>query len=95
MELCHSDIFLHSSAAKQLAEWIQERRQKWAGPQVDLLGENDFEDYEQELHKMVMALECELASEELSRYDVTAKGITVELFPNSIKPRGSSRGQHR
>jgi hypothetical protein len=78
MELCHSDIFLHSNAAKQLAELIEKRRKQWAEQQVDVLSQSDFADFEQELHKMVMSLECELASEELSRYDVTAKEIIVE-----------------
>ena len=78
MEIYHTDIFLHSAAAKQLAELIQNRRQKWAGAQAELLGMNDFEDYEQELHKLVMLLECELVQEELSRYDVTAEEIMVE-----------------
>ena len=78
MKLCHTDIFLHSAAAKQLAELIQNRRQKWAEPQAEMLGVTDFEDYEQELHKLVMLLECELVQEELSRYDVTAEEITVE-----------------
>jgi len=73
MELCHTDIFLHSTAAKQLAELIQKRREKWTLSSV-----NDFEGFEQELHKLVMALECELVSEELSRYDVTAEEIIVE-----------------
>ena len=78
MKLCHTDIFLHSAAAKQLAEFIENRRQKWAGQQAELPGVIDFEDYEQELHKLVMLLECELVKEELSRYDVTAEEITVE-----------------
>jgi hypothetical protein len=73
MELCHTDIFLHSAAAKQLVELIQNRRQKWAEPQAEWLSVNDFEDYEQELHQLVMLLECELLQEELSRYDVTAE----------------------
>jgi hypothetical protein len=78
MEFCHTDIFLHSAPAKQLAELIQNRRQKWAGQQAELPAMNDFEDYEQELHKLVMLLECELVQEELSCYDVTAEEITVE-----------------
>ncbi len=78
MEFCHTDIFLHSAAAKQLAELIQNRRQKWAEQQAELPNVNDFEDFEQELHQMVMLLECELVQEELSRYDVTAEEITVE-----------------
>lgn len=78
MELCHTDNFLHSVAAKQLAELIQKRREQWAEQQVDLLNQNDFEGFEQELHKLLMDLECELVSEELGRYDVTVKEITVE-----------------
>jgi len=78
MELCHTDIFLHSAAAKQLAELLQKRRKQWSGQQAELPSVNDFEDFEQELHKLVMVLECELVSEELSRYDLTAEEITVE-----------------
>lgn len=78
MEFCHTDIFLHSAAAERLAELIQNRREKWAGQQTELLSMNDFEGFEQELHKLVMALECELVSEELSRYDVSAEEIIVE-----------------
>ncbi len=78
MELCHTDIFLHSTAAKQLAEFLQKRRKHWAGQQAELPSMNDFEDFEQELHKLVMVLECELVNEELSHYDVTAEEIIVE-----------------
>jgi len=78
MEFCHTDIFLHSAAAKQLAELMQKQREKWAGQQTEEPSMNDFEGFEQELHKLVMALECELVSEELSCYDITAEEITVE-----------------
>jgi len=78
MELCHTDIILHSAAAKQLAELIQKRRNQWAAHQAELPGGNDLEDFEQELHKLIMALECEFVSEELSHYDVTAEEITVD-----------------
>jgi hypothetical protein len=78
MEFCHTDIFLHSAAAKQLAELMQKQREKWAGQQTEEPSMNEFEGFEQELHKLVMALECELVSEELSRYDITAEEITVE-----------------
>jgi hypothetical protein len=37
-----------------------------------------FEDFEQELHTLVMAIECEMVSEELARYDVMAKEIEVD-----------------
>lgn len=78
MEFCHTDIFLHSAAASCLAELIQNRREKWVGPQAKLSSGNDFEDFEQELHQRVMLLECELMQAELSRYDITAEEITVE-----------------
>ena len=74
MELCHSDIFLHSAAAKQLAEFIQQQRKKWSEQQT---GEHNFESFEQELHKLVMALECGLLREELGRYDESAEEIMV------------------
>lgn len=78
MELCHNDSFLHSPAAQRLAEFIQKRREKWAGQQVDLSMVDDFEGFEQELHKLVMALECEMISAELGRYDISAKEIEVD-----------------
>ena len=66
MEFCHTDIFLHSAAATLLVEFIQKRREKWA-TQIDLANEGRFESFEQDLHTLVMALECELLSEELSK----------------------------
>ena len=78
MEFCHTDIFLHSAAAKGLAELIEKRHEKWTEQPTELPKLNDFESFEQELHKLVMALECELVSEELSRYDITAEEIVVE-----------------
>jgi len=78
MELCHTDSFLHSPAAQRLAEFIQKRREKWAGQQADLSIVDDFEGFEQELHTRVMALECEMVSEELGRYDIGAKEIEVD-----------------
>ena len=77
MEFCHTDIFLHSAAAQKLAEFIQERREKWVS-QTDLSCVDKFENFEQELHTLVMALECEMVSEELGRYDVTAEEIEVD-----------------
>jgi len=75
MELCHADIFLHSLAAKQLAEFIQRQRKKWTEQQT---GMQNFEGFEQELHKLVMVLECEFLSEELGRYDMSVEEIVVE-----------------
>lgn len=77
MEFCHSDIFLHSAAAQKLAEFIQKRREKWVA-QTDLSCVDKFENFEQELHTLVMALECEMVSEELGRYDVMAEEIEVD-----------------
>lgn len=77
MEFCHTDIFLHRAAAQKLAEFIQKRREKWVSP-TDLSCVDKFENFEQELHTLVMALECEMVSEELGRYDVTAKEIEVD-----------------
>ena len=76
MEFCHTDIFLHSPAAQRLVEFIQKRREQWATP-TDSSNEDKFESFEQDLHALVMALECELVSEELSRYDMAAKEIEV------------------
>ena len=77
MEFCHTDIFLHSPAAQRLAEYIQKRREKWDA-QTDLSCVDRFENFEQELHTLVMALECEMISEELGQYDVTADEIEVD-----------------
>jgi hypothetical protein len=77
MEFCHTDLFLHSPAGQRLAEFIQKRREKWA-TQNDLSSVDNFESFEQDLHTLVMALESELVSEELSRSDITAKEIEVD-----------------
>ena len=76
MEFCHTDIFLHSPAAQRLVEFIQERREKWS-TSTDVSNVDKFESFEQDVHTLVMALECELVSEELSRYDMAAKEIEV------------------
>jgi hypothetical protein len=77
MEFCHIDIFLHSPAAQRLAEFIQKRREKWHA-QTDLVCVDKFENFEQELHTLVMAIECEMVNEELGRYDLTAEEIEVD-----------------
>ena len=74
MELCHSDNFLHRAATGQLAEFIQQQHERWSEQQIDML---NFESFEQELHKLVMALECGLLREELGRYDESAEEIMV------------------
>jgi ribosomal protein L9 len=77
MEFCHINSSLHSPAAQRLVEFIQKRREQWA-MQADLCNVDRFESFEQDLHMLIMALECELVSEELSRYDLAAQEIAVE-----------------
>ncbi len=74
MESCHTDSFLHSPAAQRLAVFVQAQREQWA-VQGEMTDAPAFERFEQELHTLVMALENELVSEELSRYDVTVKEV--------------------
>ena len=71
MALCHGDSVLQSPALQRLGQFILERRQAWA------TGIPDFEGFERDLHAVVMALECELLSEELARFDVVADEIEV------------------
>lgn len=78
MELCHTEIILHSPAVQRLAEFIQKRREKWAEQEADLSKVDDIGSFEQELHTLVMALEREIVSEELGQYDLSAKEIEVD-----------------
>lgn len=71
MKVCHTDLVLQSLALQRLGQFILNHRQQWAG------GPPDFEQFERDLHEMVMALECELISEELARYDVVTQEIEV------------------
>jgi hypothetical protein len=77
MEFCHTNSALHSPAAQRLVEFIQERREQWV-MEADSGNVDRFESFEQDLHRLVMALERELVSEELSRYDMTVEEIEVE-----------------
>ena len=72
MELSHTGLNLHRAAAEGLNEFISQRRERF-GEEI-----HNFERFEQELHTLVMALEGELVSEELSRYDLGAEEIEVE-----------------
>jgi len=71
MELSHNGTTLHSPAAKKLAEFLRQQRENGN------LEVSDFERFESELHEQISALECELVSEELARYDVVAEEIEV------------------
>jgi hypothetical protein len=72
MELSHTEQNLHSAAAQRLSAFIEQRRAGF-GQET-----HNFERFEQELHRLVMALEGELVGEELSRSDVDAEEIEVE-----------------
>lgn len=78
MELCHRERNLHSAAAQGIAEYVDRRWEQGVEEQTD------FETFEQELHGMIMALECELVREELSRYDVSAEEIEVAGQPYRV-----------
>jgi hypothetical protein len=71
MELSHNDTSLYSPVAKKLAEFLRKRRENC---ELELL---DFERFEYELHQQITALECEMVSEELARYDVVAEEVEV------------------
>lgn len=71
MEFCHNDEILGVAVFQQLGQFVREWQDRWrAGPP-------DFERFEQELHKHIMAVERALLTEELARHDVTAAEIEV------------------
>jgi hypothetical protein len=76
MEVSQKESMLYSPAVQRLEEFMQERSEKRAS-EKDVSSEESFESYEQEVHKLVMAVERELVGEELSRYDMNAKEIEV------------------
>lgn len=71
MEVCHRSEILESAAARRLRQFVQEREDAWQS------GTPDFERFERELHEHIMALERELVTSELARYDVAAEHIEV------------------
>lgn len=71
MELCHKNSILENPAIQRLGQFVHEHAKQWTG------GVPDLEQYERELHERIMAIECELLSEELARYDVSAEQIEV------------------
>lgn len=71
MELCHTERKLDSAASQRIMEFMQQRRRQFGVEQ------HDFENFERELHALIMALECEMVEEELQRYDVSAPEIEV------------------
>ena len=72
MELSHKKSILENPAIQRLGQFVCEHRKQWDS------GVPDLEQYERELHKRMMAIECELLGEELARYDVSVEQIEVE-----------------
>jgi len=71
MELCHKNPNLQSPALEKLGQFVLEWQTRWEKSPPD------FERFEHELHERVMALECELLTAELARYDVEAEQLEV------------------
>lgn len=71
MELCHKNSTLQSPAFEKLGQFVLDWRRRWE------TSTPDFERFEHELHEQIMALECELLTEELAHYDVEAELIEV------------------
>jgi hypothetical protein len=71
MKFCHTNWVLQSPAIQQLGQFVLEWREQWTE------GTPDFERFENELHKQIMDIECELLAEELACYDVDAEQVEV------------------
>ena len=72
MEFSHKNPILRNHAMQHLGQFVLDWREQWKD------GPPDFERFEHELHEHIMAVERELLTKELSRYDVTAKQIEVD-----------------
>jgi hypothetical protein len=71
MELCHKNPALQRAALEKLGQFVLEWQTRWEK------NPPDFERFEHELHERIMALECELLTAELARYDVEAEQLEV------------------
>jgi len=71
MTVSHSDSILHSPAIQALGQFILARPRAWEK------GVPEFEQFEQELHARIMAVECECLGAELKCYDVVAQEVEV------------------
>ena len=71
MEVSHPYSFLGSAAVQRLGQFVRERQGAWQ------VCSPSFEQFEQELHEHVMAVERELLAAELAHYDVDASEIEV------------------
>jgi hypothetical protein len=71
MGVSHTYSVWESPAVQRLGQFVREQQHAWH------CGTPSFEQFEQELHEQVMALERELLATELARYDVDAEQIEV------------------
>jgi hypothetical protein len=76
VEFSHKNPILRNHAMQRLGQFVLNWQGQWKG------GPPDFERFEHELHEHIMAIERELLTEELSRYDVTAEQIEVDGVPH-------------
>jgi len=72
MKVSHTYELLESPALQRLGQFVRARERAWPSATPS------FEQFEHELHDQVMALERELLTAELARYDVDAEQIEVE-----------------
>lgn len=71
MEVSPTWSIWESPALQRLGQFVRERQRAWQS------GPPSFEQFEQDVHAQVMALERELLGQELARYDVAAEQIEV------------------
>lgn len=71
MEVSQAWSIWESPALRGLGHFVRQRQQAWPS------GTPSFEQFEQDVHAQVMALERELLAAELARYDVDAEQIEV------------------
>lgn len=71
MEFCHTNSILKSPVIQQLGQFVLERQKQWKTHIPD------FEQFEHELHEKMMAIEREMLTEELARYDVETEQVRV------------------
>ena len=91
MELSHKSPILRSRAMQHLGQFVLDWQGRWED------GPPDFEHFEHELHEHIMAIERELLTKELNRYDVTAKQVEDFTFKLTDAEKLSilSRASHR
>jgi hypothetical protein len=74
MSVSHISDAVQTPALWRLTSFIRQQHQQWQERETP----PDFERFERELHEHVMALERDLLTAELKRYDATADEISVE-----------------